>query len=144
MGLSKRYLDTNEQPFDFDPEQLARTLEERVPEIIFAYLLGSAADGTVNPHSDLDLAVYLDRKPSLTLYTAIEEICSEIVGPVRCDIGIVNNAEPVFRFESLKGKLLFTRDRERWLTFYSRACREYEHQLFDYERQRRYRLEAAG
>ena len=144
MGLSKRYLDTNEQPLVFDPDELARTLEERVPEIIFAYLLGSAADGTVGPHSDLDLAVYLEEKPTLSLYTDIEKICSEVVGPVRCDIGIVNNAEPVFRFEALKGRLLFTRDRERWLTFYSRTCREYEHQLFDYERQRRYRLESAG
>jgi hypothetical protein len=26
----------------------------------------------------------------------------------------------------------------------ARTCREYEHQLFDYERQRRYRLESAG
>jgi uncharacterized protein len=143
MGLSKQYLDTYPHRLDFDPRTLGRELQKQFPEIVFAYLLGSAADGTVYPHSDLDLAIYTSKKADLDFYGRLQELCEEVVGPVRCDIGILNNAEPVFRFEALKGRLLFVRDKERWLTFYSRTCREYEHQLFHYEKQRRYRIEAA-
>ncbi len=67
---------------------------------------------------------------------------SEIVPGIECDIGILNNAEPVYRFEALRGKLLFARDYEAYLKFYSLTCREYESQLADYERQHRYRLAA--
>lgn len=143
MGLSKQYLDTQSRQIDFDPEILAEKLQEGFPEIVFAYLLGSAAGGTVPPHSDLDLALYTSRKADLDLFSGVQQLCEEVIGAVRCDVGILNNAEPVYRFEVLKGRLLFTRERERWLTFYSRTCREYEHQLFHYEKQRRYRLGAA-
>ena len=58
---------------------------------------------------------------------------------VRCDLGTLNGAEPVYRYEALKGKLLFVRDRERWLQFYSRTCRQYESQMFHYQKQLAYR-----
>ena len=56
-----------------------------------------------------------------------------------CDIGFLNHAEPVYRFEALRGRLLFTRNVETYLRFFSLTCREYESQLADYERQYRYR-----
>ena len=62
-----------------------------------------------------------------------------VVPDVRCDIGILNSAEPIYRFEALKGRLLFARDQERYVTFFSKTCREYESQMFDYERQLKYR-----
>jgi predicted nucleotidyltransferase len=112
MGISKKYLDRSQRTCYFKPEELSRLLQKLVPHIVFAYLMGSARNGTVNQGSDLDLAVFLNRKPNLPLY------------------------------DNLKGRLLFTRNQEIWLTFYSRTCREVEHQMFHYEKQRRYRLEA--
>lgn len=144
MGLSKRYLDRNATPVEFDPAALARRIEDEVPEILFAYILGSSAGGRVEPHSDLDIAAWLAGESTLQLYSRVQDISDDILGGVRCDLGILNSAEPIYRFEALKGHLLFTRDRELWLTFYSRASREYEHQMFDYGKQRRYRLEAHG
>jgi len=144
MGLSKRYLDRNTSPVKFDPVDLADGLERECPEIIFSLLIGSAADGLINPHSDLDLAVFLEDKASLSLYSRVNEICDKIVPGIRCDLGILNNSEPVFRFEALKGRLLFTRDQEVWLKFYSLTCREYEHWMYHYEKQKRYRLELHG
>jgi len=180
MGLSKRYIDTQEEAFSFDPEQLAREMKERLPAVVFAYLMGSAAEGLsesvaegvgrkaveagdegvaeegteglVRPHSDLDLAVYLDPKclqkgssfDLLEFYSTAQQVVEDVVGPVRCDLGILNGVEPVYRFEALCGRLLFSRDEDLRASFFSLTCREYEHQLFDYERQRRYRLEAAG
>lgn len=152
MGLSKLYIDRQNEASPFDPDRLSRELEQRLPCIAFAYLMGSAKEGLVEPHSDLDLAVYLDPKSPeqdssfdfLDFYSTTQRLVEEIVGPVRCDLGILNKAEPVYRFEALKGRLLFSRNEELRASFYSLTCREYEHQLFDYERQRRYRLEAAG
>lgn len=143
MAFSKRYIDKNYDQLHFDPETLSTSIQEKFTEVVFAYLLGSAFPGNVQPYSDLDLAVYLEKKPDLSFYTELQQLCTQVVGPVRCDVGILNDADPVYRFEALKGHLLFTRDREKWLTFYSRTCREYEHQLYDYEKQRLYRLEYA-
>lgn len=154
MGISKRYLDWNETPLGFDPETLGATLKEALPEVEFCYLLGSAEEGVIKPHSDLDLAVYLRSKGAAPappaevdryeVYHRAMEAVREVVGEVRCDLGFLNTAEPVYRFEALKGRLLFYRDKEQWLRFYSVTCREYEHQIFRYEQQRRYRLEATG
>ena len=58
------------------------------------------------------------------------------------DVGFLNRAEPVYRFEALKGKVLFCRDQETYVKFFSLTCREYESQIADYERQRQYRIEA--
>ncbi len=143
MGLSKFYLDTNDELIEFQPAILADMLKSAIPDIIFAYLMGSAACGQIKPHSDIDIALYIHSKPSFDIISQTQIIVDKYVGPVRADVGFLNGAEPVYRFEALKGKLLFTRDQSRWLDFYSITCREYESQLVDYERQRRYRLEAA-
>jgi predicted nucleotidyltransferase len=143
MGLSKQYLSENKRPVHFDPAELACVLRENLPEVDFCFLMGSAAGGTVAVGSDLDLAFYLKGKPSFEFFGRAAEAVRKLMPDVHCDTGILNNAEPVYRFEALKGRLLFTRDQESYLTFFSRTCREYESQMFDYERQRRYRREAA-
>lgn len=143
MSLSRKHLAENVVPVHFDPDLLASVLKEQLPEVEFCFLMGSAVSGVVKAYSDLDLAFYLTEKAGLGFYTKVSEMVRQVVPDVRVDIGILNSAEPVYRFEALKGHLLFARDQERYLTFYSRTCREYESQMFDYERQRRYRKEAA-
>jgi predicted nucleotidyltransferase len=143
MSLSRKHLAENFVPVHFDPDRLAAVLKEQLPEVEFCFLMGSAVSGIVRAYSDLDVAFYLKEKPSYGFYTRATEAIRSAVPDVRVDVGILNSAEPVYRFEALKGRLLFTRDEERYLTFYSRTCREYESQMFDYERQRRYRREAA-
>lgn len=106
--------------------------------------MGSSTNGTVAPGSDLDLALYLTHKPDLSFYANFPEAVNTLIPNVRVDFGLLNNAEPVYRFEALKGRLLFTRDPEAYLDFFSRTCREYEMQMADYDRQLNYRLEAAA
>lgn len=144
MGLSKKHLGENVGPVHFDPERLSAVLEEQLPEADFCLLMGSAINGIVPAFSDLDVAFYLNKKPSYGFYSKGMDVIHTVVPTVRCDIGILNSAEPVYRFEALKGRLLFARDQERYATFFSRTCREYESQMFDYERQRLYRREAAN
>jgi predicted nucleotidyltransferase len=139
MSLSRKHLAENFIPVHFDPDQLAAVLKEKLPEVDFCFLMGSAVSGVVKAYSDLDLAFYLSAPSSFRFYNAATDVVHGVVPDVRVDIGILNSAEPVYRFESLRGRLLFARDEERYLTFYSRTCREYESQMFDYERQRRYR-----
>ena len=142
MPLSKHYIDTVNQSTSFDFTALGNELRTEVPAIEFALLMGSAREGIIKPHSDIDLAVYTHSRPNVQFYVEVEKIVCRHVGPeVRIDIGILNHAEPVYRYEALKGRLLFYRDEERWLHFYSVTCREYEYQMFDYARQKRYRNE---
>ncbi|MFP4153225.1 MAG: nucleotidyltransferase domain-containing protein [Alkalispirochaeta sp.] len=151
MPLSRHHIDTNDVPRVFDPDQLGSVLESELRDVTFAYLHGSAAqNGVVAPHSDLDIALFLEPAildvpspgPTAELYETVERLTGRLVPGVRCDIGILNNAEPVYRFEVLKGRILFCRDQERWLHFYSVTCREYESQMYHYEKQHRYRVEA--
>ncbi len=120
-------------------------MRDRLPDVEFACLLGSAARGEVPRFGDVDVAIYLNpaRKPGLEVVAEVTAAVEEALGNrADADVGILNRADAVYRFEALKGRLLFACDSERWLRFFSTTCREYEHQMHDYERQRRYRLEA--
>ena len=124
----------------FDVHKLARLLKQQCGEVCFALLHGSAKDGQVKQAGDIDLALFIEGRPTLELYEKVSK-CVEAVAPgVQCDTGILNNAEPVYRFEALKGRLLFSRNQEQYLHFFSLTCREYESQVADYQRQQRYRL----
>jgi predicted nucleotidyltransferase len=141
MSMSQRYLNKNVEEHSFSVRELAEKLERGCEEVSFAYIFGSSSDGIVNSGSDLDLAFYLTCDVSLHFYSKVTEIVESIVPDVRIDIGILNNTEPVFRYEVLKGRLLFSRDQESYLRFYSLTCRLYESQIFDYEKQHKYRME---
>ena len=143
MSLSKRHLNRRQGDRTVDLDVLGRAIRGAAPEVMFAVVLGSGADGVLHPGSDLDLALFLDDPAkSFAAQTAVLRAVDALLPDVTPDIGILNRAEPVYRFEAASGKLLFARDREAWLAFFSRAARAYEYQMADYERQRKYRLEA--
>ena len=126
----------------FAVDRLAAALQERCPDVAFALLHGSARAGMVSPGSDVDVAVYCNRPVSTQSLLGVMEAAACVVPGAECDVGVLNEADTVFCFEALRGRLLFTRDQELYLDFYSRTCREYESQMADYERQHRYRIEA--
>ena len=125
----------------FDINKLSELLKERCPEVRFAFLHGSAKEGSVKEDSDIDIAFFVEDKPTLELYKKVSDCVHNVAPGVECDTGILNHAEPIYRFEALKGKLLFCREQEEYLRFFSLTCREYESQMADYERQHKYRLE---
>jgi len=149
MSLSKRD-DTqrrfpSHEAFSFEPETLALALRSGLPDVEFAYLLGSAAHGEVPRFGDVDVAIYLNpaRRPGLKALADTAAVIEGALGNrADADVGVLNRADPIYRFEALKGRLLFARDRELWLRFYSVTCREYEYQMHDYEKQRLYRRQA--
>jgi len=147
MALSKKHIAYNEVDIPFSTDELATLLKKNCPEIEFVQLMGSATNGIVKAGSDLDLAVMMiDSSIKLfELYSKVCDLCDEKFPGVRIDLGLLNNCDdPVYRFESLKGINLFRRDEEKWLRFYSIACREYEHQMMHYAKQRAYRRSGAS
>jgi len=140
MSLSKKHLSSHTSTVSFSVDSLSEALKGKCPEIVFAFLLGSSREGVVRVGSDIDIALFLDGQASLDLYHRVTETIENVAQGVHCDVGILNNAEPVYRFEALKGTLLFCHNQEAYLRFYSLACREYETQVFHYEKQHRYRI----
>lgn len=124
-----------------DTENLGKQLRQRCPEIVFALLHGSGSTGELGKNSDIDIAVFLSSKEDLDFYKKIYAVVEEFAKGRNIDIGILNNADPVYRFEALKGYLLLCRDKDKFAEFFSRTCREYEYQIADYQRQKKYRKE---
>lgn len=122
-------------------DRLSELLKKQCPEAIFALLHGSAKNGEVKEGSDIDIALYVKGKPTFEILRTAMDAVSEVEPQARPDVGILNNAEPVYCFEALTGKLLFSRDMEKYICFFADTCRAYENQIADYERQSKYRLE---
>lgn len=141
MSLSKREHKSMEGCLMvFDPARLGDALRDACPEVDFALLMGSARDGTIPPGGDIDLAVSLQGRLTFELRQRICDAAGRVAPGVEVDLGRFDGCEPVYRFEALKGRLLFARDRDRFAAAFSLACREYESQMHDYERQAVYRL----
>jgi len=144
MSLSLEYLSENHDNLSFSVEELKNELKQ-CPEILFAYILGSAVNGVVKSKSDLDLGIYLENSETSfgDVYLKICNICEPILPGVRIDVGFLNKCEdPVYKFEVISGSLLFTKNKETWLRFYSYTAREYEYQMVHYRKQRRYRIQS--
>jgi uncharacterized protein len=94
------------------------TLRERLarrPEILEAYFFGSHARGEAAAHSDLDVAVYIDREhlpPAPFGYVA--ELTGELMAGLgfdRLDVVILNDAPPLLYHRVLRdGERLLSRD----------------------------------
>ncbi len=142
MGLSKKHLSENQTTVCFDVAQLGDTLKSEFPEVECAYLLGSARNGAVRPGSDLDVAFLLTSSADRSSFmTRVYDVFHRLMPSVRVDLGILNDAEPVYRFEALKGRMLFHRDAETYVRFFSITCREYESAMVSYRRQLFHRLD---
>lgn len=101
------------------PEAVLDTIRERLdrrPEILEAYLFGSQARGDAMPHSDIDVAVYVDHERLPTApwgYYAADLITDlmSALGRNDIDVVILNNAPPLLYHRVLRdGERLLSRD----------------------------------
>jgi predicted nucleotidyltransferase len=95
-------------------EHLRRSLEPR-DEILEAYLFGSIARGQAQPHSDLDVAVFLDRpKVDDTGYGYRARLVADLLPVARgrsVDVVLLNDAKPLLYHRVLRdGIRLLSRD----------------------------------
>lgn len=95
-------------------ERIRRCLEAR-PEVQEGYLFGSAARGEMEAHSDLDVAVHVDRAllPEAPFGYRAEFTTALIDATEGCDVDVVvlNDADPVLYHRVLRdGERLMSRD----------------------------------
>jgi len=145
MSLTRKHLNYQTVAYSFQPSVLADRMREVLPSVRMAFLMGSAKDGKVKIGSDVDMALLFEKNTNSATRSNVREILNDIIDDLApeamADIGILNHTEPVYRFEALKGRLLFARDIDEYAAFFSLTCREYETQMADYQRQLNYRIE---
>lgn len=115
-----------------DPTLLARLAESLGPreEILEAYLFGSAATGSEQPHSDLDIAVYLaDPRPKASLFGYAADLAAALMralGAPRVDVVVLNEAPPLLYHRVLRdGTRILARDLRATTTREGRALSRY-------------------
>ncbi len=96
------------------------------PEVLFAYLFGSAARGEAGPLSDIDIAVWL--QPSAQAFQQrlllIEQLCRTL-GHDRVDLVDLARSSVLLRYEVIRDGRVLKEDRERRVAFEVRVLREY-------------------
>lgn len=111
-------------------ETLVAHLQGR-PEICFAILYGSAAEG--GPFRDLDIALWVDRRlvPESHDLDYAFDLADELerVVPYPVDVRVINDAPLPFRYNVSHGTKLVVNDDELFYTFLERTWDEY----FDFE-----------
>ena len=107
-------------------EALGLCLQDR-PEILFAILYGSAAEGF--PFQDLDIGLFVDRASvpvsaeldyAFTLADELERVAS---CPV--DVRVINDAPLPFRYNVSRGIPLLVNDKEVFARFLERTWDEF-------------------
>lgn len=97
----------------------------RFPEVAFAYLHGSALDEL--PFHDLDLGVYLvgeaAQRPTDQALTMGRTLSGIVRVPV--DVRALNEAPIPFRYQVIRGRLLFCRDQELHSRFLEHTISRY-------------------
>ena len=123
----------------FDINILRNNLK-KVKEIDFCFLFGSAKDGEINKDSDVDIAVYLNKKLDLDLLSKITTIIEDSTAG-ECDLTILNDSSAILAMEAIRGKLLFFKEdkKEEYIEFYVYTCRKYEDEIFELEQNLKYR-----
>ncbi|MCM8762423.1 MAG: nucleotidyltransferase domain-containing protein [Candidatus Omnitrophica bacterium] len=111
-----------------------RLMKER--DIVFAYILGSYADGCPGPLSDFDIGIYIEESKEIfekKLY--LNFIITDILKTDEVDIIILNTASPFFIHHSLKNaKLLFSKDERTRFSFLVKNMKEYFDMQYYYVR----------
>jgi predicted nucleotidyltransferase len=85
------------------------------PEVLEAYLFGSAARGEAAAHSDVDVAIFVDdSRVSVSGYGLDAELAAEVMralGESRVDVVLLNRAPPVLYHRVLRdGIRILSRD----------------------------------
>ena len=123
-----------------DLPYLSSVIETQFPDIAFAYLFGSAKEGSLKEGSDVDIALYYTGKEDLMRFYVEEEL-EKVFGGIVFDLVELQKANPVLAFEALSGSVLFIRPEamDVYLYFYTLTCRLYRDRIYWMNKQLEYR-----
>ena len=114
-------------------EKMAHVWQD-MPEVIAAWVFGSSRDRHVGPSSDVDIAVLFESLPPLAAQLALLAKLQSALQLVDIDVVVLNNANPILRFEAISGQPLFCRDLGRRAEFASLTARESEDEMAFWQR----------
>ncbi|MGD8750842.1 MAG: nucleotidyltransferase domain-containing protein [Anaerolineales bacterium] len=109
--------------------QLAKKVFESNPNVVAAWVFGSAKEGKIRPGGDLDLSVLFDKSPSLDERVELLIQLQRALNIDDVDLVVLNDASPITRFEAVSGRLIFSRDASKQAEFVSLTAREYEDEM---------------
>jgi predicted nucleotidyltransferase len=105
-------------------ERLQQELRKR-PEIVFAYLLGSFAEGL--PFRDIDIAIWVEGVSHEQAWDYEAQIAAELtrVLGIEVDVRLLNFAPLGFRLNAVNGILLFSSNEDFRLDFVEQVSLAY-------------------
>lgn len=109
------------------------------PEIVAAWAFGSAQGGELRPGSDADVAILTTRVLTLDELLTLLGRLQAALRLDEVDLVLLNDANPMLRFEAVSGRCLYVRDPEAMAGFVSLTAREYEDEMAQWERALRLR-----
>lgn len=96
------------------------------PNVIFAFIFGSAAIGKAGEKSDIDIAIYFEQPPEGMDLLHLISTLSELVGK-DVDVVVLNTASAFLRHQVMKHKMELTiKDRERYRRFREKTISDYD------------------
>lgn len=108
----------------------------RSQNVLFAYLFGSHITGIITESSDMDVAVYLDKKHAdIDDYLSLHSALSRALKTDKIDLIILNNANNLILLDSIvrHGILVIDKDKDRREEFELRVL----HSAIDFREQRK-------
>ncbi len=112
------------------------------PTVIAAWAFGSAQAGVLRPGGDVDIGILVEAPLTLAAQLDLLMRLQAALHVEDIDLVILNNANPILRFEAISGRLLFCRDAQCRAEFASLTAREYEDEMALWQRSLRYRQSA--
>jgi predicted nucleotidyltransferase len=108
----------------------------RSQDVLFAYLFGSHITGIITESSDMDIAVYLDKKHAdIEDYLSLHSALTRALKTDKIDLVILNNANNLILLDSIvrHGILVIDREKDRREEFELHVL----HSAIDFKEQRK-------
>ena len=121
-------------------DKIASSIKENFPEIPFAHIFGSSANGIVKTGADIDIAIWYNGNDPFVKVKVLE-VLEPIINDVSIDIVNICSTNPLLAHEALAGNLLFLREGQEYnyASFYSKTAAEYEDKIYWIQKQLQYR-----
>jgi predicted nucleotidyltransferase len=110
-------------------DELIKTLKDVFSSdknVRFAYLFGSIAAKKDTPMSDVDVAVYFDKRiDAFTYRLKLIERLARILNNEKIDIVVLNNASPLLRYEVINNGILLKDNINKRVVYETLVLQEY-------------------
>lgn len=114
-------------------DEILRSLKkflEKDPNILFALVFGSAAEGKLRNDSDIDVAVYIKKLLNPLEYLKLATELSEMIKR-EIHLVVLNEASPLLRHQIMKNnKILFIKDFDTYANFREKTMTDYDEYLY--------------